>query len=286
MKQTIVRVVLVAAMAAPAAAQTTPEAFASAGGARFDAALSGLASGAFRFRPAAIVPPAPSRPDASAWESSLRQDSTVLGATGFQTTAAAVAADLELAPLLNAQLKTRLRYQIGGRTVWFGGTFDGNKTAYLSILFDGYQPLYFDVKGLLNGDRAFTVGAARYALSLSPNIFHRMHSRLILKDAGTGQELANFTVQDMLDAITAAGRPVSISGQGYHVYYTDGLNGGRPDPAHRLFVFVYGAAQDFHIYLIPEASVPTDKLAVFSMFNGLRVGLSRQDGHLKIYANP
>jgi hypothetical protein len=286
MKQTIVRVVLVAALAAPAAAQTTPEAFSAAGAARFDAAVMGLNGGSFRFKPAVGALPDLAPAQKAAWETDLRDRSTVLDATGFRATAASLAADVELSPLLNAQLKTRLRYSIGGRTVWFGGTFDGNKTAYLSILADGYQPLYFDVKGLLNGDRDFTIASGRYTLSLSPNIFHKMHSHLKVKDASSGRELVSFTVQDMLDAITAAGRAVTISGQGYHVYYTDGLKNGRADASSRMFVFVCGAAQDFHIYLIPEASVPSDKLAVFSMYNGLRVGLTNQAGHLKIYGNP
>jgi hypothetical protein len=214
--------------------------------------------------------------------SDLRDSASVLGPSSFRAaTPSTLKADLDLANLLNRHLKTSLRFQLSGRTVWFSGAFDAGQNPFVSILVDGYGPMYFNVKALVNTDQRLTFGGARYTLSLSPNIFHKMKSTINLKNDANSREAARFSVQDMLDAVSVAGLPIGVSGQAYKFYYADGVGGGQ-----RMFVFIYGGSKDFHVFLVPESQVPADRMGVFTLFGGKRVGLSRRGTHLQIYENP
>jgi hypothetical protein len=284
MNQIIGRAVLLAAaLSVPAAAQPGSEALVLSAGARFDAAVMGIAPGPFRPLGADDKLPAD---QAAGWEKDLRDTTAVPALTGFRAAAAGPAADFDLAAALNSHLKTNLRYQLSGRTVWFSGAFDRAQKPYVSVLVDGAAPRYFDVKALLNQDQHLSIAGQAYTLSLSPNIFHRMKSTINLKKDANAREAARFSVQDMLDAVAGSGRPVALSDQSYKFYYADGLNGGSADPASRMFVFIAGSSSDFHVYLIPESSVPADRLGVFQMLNGKRVGLVNRGGRLQVFENP
>lgn len=285
MKQTIRRAVLLAAvLAVPAAAQPSAEFLSLSAGARFDAAVLGLTPG--QFRPKGSAFPVPSPAETQIWADDLSRTATNPQPVSFQASAPAAVADLDLASLLNGHLKTRLRYQLSGRTVWFSGAFDKAQKPFVSVLVEGSAPRFFDVKALLNKEQSVSVGGASYTLSLSPNIFHRMKSTINLKNDRNAREAARFSVQDMLDAVSAAGRTVRLSDQSYQFYYADGLKGGAADPSARMFVFIHGNGSDFHVYLIPENLVPSDRVGVFKMFNDKRVGLVNAGGRLQVYENP
>lgn len=285
MNQTIRRAVLLAAaLAAPAAAQPSAEALSVSAGAGFNAAVFGLAPG--QFRPLGSARPQLDPAGAAEWENGLSGATTLPKPISYQTFAPTAAADLDLAALLNRHLKTNLRYQLSGRTVWFSGAFDRSQKPYVSVLVDGFAPLYFDVKALLNQEQHLAVGGASYTLSLSPNIFHKMKSKINLENDRNSREAAHFSVQDMLDNVAAAGQRVALSDQSYQFYYADGLNGGVADPNARMFVFIYGSSSDFHVYLIPQNLVPSDRVGVFKMFNDKRVGLTSAGGRLRVIENP
>jgi hypothetical protein len=281
MNQTIRRALLLtAALALPAAAQSGSEALAVSAAARFQAASLEAASSGFRPTLSAGMP----RLDEGAatdFVGELRDSASVLAPGSFLPAGSAQTADLELAVLFNRHLKTSLRYQLSGRTVWFSGAFDAAQTAYVSVLVDGSAPLYFNVKALLNTDQHLSVGGARYTLSLSPNIFHKMKSTINLKNDANSREAARFSVQDMLDAVSASGLPVALQGQTYKFYYSDGVGS-----AQRMFVFIHGDSKDFHVFLIPESQVPADRMGVFTLFDGKRVGLSHRGTSLQVYENP
>jgi hypothetical protein len=284
MNQTICRAVLLAAaLNAPTAAQAGLEMTAFSGGARFDAAVMGM-TGA-QFRP--LTEDGKLRPEqAAGWEKDLSKKSAVLTLTDYRVESAGPVADYDLAGALNSHLKTNLRYQLSGLTVWFSGAFDRSQNPSVSVLVDGYMPRYFDVKALLNQDQRLYVGSQIYTLSLSPNIFHRMKSTINLRNESNSREQAGFSVQDMLDAVGRSGQPLTLSDQTYRFYYADGLNGGAADPSARMFVFLMGDSLDFHVFLIPASSVPTDRLGVYQMFNGKRIGMVNRNGRLQVYENP
>jgi hypothetical protein len=281
MNQTIRRAVLLtAALAMPAAAQSGAESLAVAAAARFQAVSLEAASGGFRPTLSAGMPRLAQGADDD-FMGELRSSASLLAPASVQARGVAQAGELDLAALYNRHLKTSLRYQLSGRTVWFSGAFDAGQKPFVSVLVDGSSPLYFDVKALLNTDQHLSVGGVLYTLSLSPNIFHKMKSTINLKNDTNSREAARFSVQDMLDAVSAAGVPVGLSGQPYKFYYADGV--GAPQ---RMFVFIYGNSKDFHLFLIPESQVPADSMGVFTLFDGRRVGLSRAGNNLKIYENP
>ncbi len=281
MNQVIRRAVILAAvLAAPAFAQDSAESFAASGGIRFQAASLEALSAGIRPVNSAGMPKLDDR-GAAEFASELRDSASVVAPASFHAVAAAQSADLELAPLFNRHLKTSLRFQLSGRAVWFSGAFDAAQTAYVSVLVDGDAPVYFNVKALLNTDQHLTVGGVRYTLSLSPNIFHKMKSTISLKNDANSREAARFSVQDMLDAVSAAGVAVGVSGQSYKFYYADGVGGGQ-----RMFVFIYGDSKDFHVFLIPENQVPGDRMGVFTLFEGKRVGLAHRGTNLQVFENP
>jgi hypothetical protein len=279
MNHTICRAVLLAAaLAVPAAAQNASEGLAAAAGARFQAVSLEALNGGFRPALSAGMP----KLDAAGADDFMRDwsnSSSILRPGSFRAAATTQAADLDLAALLNRHLKTTLRFQLSGKTVWFSGTFDRQQNPFVSVLVDGSAPLYFNVKSLLDADQHLNVAGVAYTLSLSANIFRRMHSTINLKNDGNSREAARFTLQDMLDAVSAAGQDVRLSDQAYKFYYADGIG-------ERMFVFVYGSTKDFHVYLIPESQVPPDRIGVFALFNGKRVGLSHGAGKLAVFENP
>jgi hypothetical protein len=273
-------VILAAALAVPAAAQNSPEFAALSGGARFESAVLYSRSGDFRPTLSAGAPKLDAA-DAATFGSEFFNSSEMLEATSFRSASPRSVATLDLPALLNKHLKTTLRYSLSGRTVWFSGAFDAQQNPFVSILVDGSAPLYFNVKNLLNTDQHLTVGGVKYTLSLSPNIFHKMKSAINLKNDSNSREAARFSVQDMLDAVSAAGASVGLSDQAYKFYFADSVSGGG-----RMFVFICGGGSDFHVYLIPESSVPSDRMGVYTMFNGKRVGLARTAAGLQVYENP
>ena len=154
MNQTICRAVLLAAaLTASASAQSGPEFLYHSAGARFDAAIMGMTGAQFRLPGADGRLPADQADD---WVKDLREKSAVLTLTDYRVTAANAAgpaAEYDLAAALNSHLKTNLRYQLSGHTVWFSGAFDRSQKPYVSVLVEGYAPLYYDVKALLNQDQ-------------------------------------------------------------------------------------------------------------------------------------
>lgn len=201
--------------------------------------------------------------------------------------AAAQIGDIDLASLLNKQLKSPLKYVLGGKDVWVSGAFDRQQNAYVSILVDGAEPVFFNVKGLLDKEETVAAGPARYTLRLSPNVINQMKSEIILENKADEDDMVRITLKKMLEAVGASGAPVAISGRSYKVFYTDDIKAGRVDKTAKTFTFIHTEANgEIHVFLIPAEFVPGDKIAVFKMFSNARVGLMQKDGKLKIYENP
>lgn len=200
---------------------------------------------------------------------------------------AAQVGDLDLATLLNRQLKSPLKYNLGGKDVWISGAFDRSQNAYVSILVDGSDAVFFNVKGLLDKEEAVTAGTKKYKLYLAPNVINQMKSEIILENAADEDDKVRITLKKMLEGVGAGGAPVTVGGQAYKVFYTDDVKNGRVDKAAKTFTFILTEPNgEIHVFLIPAELVPGDKIAVFKMFKDQRVGLQQKDGKLKIYENP
>jgi len=279
---------LAVALAAPCAARAASEAMSASAASSFQAAAFGTGTRAFRPLGASGAPQAV-RMSAmlDTWDEFLRDHTGVVGEEGVQALAPTLAADLDLSALLNKQLKTSLRFNMGGKTVWCGGLFDRNQTAYLSVLIDGEAPRYYDVKGIYKHEEKLKIGAKTYKLWLSANIFSKLKSEIVFTNLDDENDETRFNLKKMLASVTAAGALVPFTGQPYRVFYTDGLRANQADPNARLFTFVMTDPNgDLHVYLIPVELVPSDRIAVFKMFADRAVGLTRQGETLKIYENP
>lgn len=195
--------------------------------------------------------------------------------------------DIELATLLNKQLKSPLKYSLGGKDVWVSGAFDRQQNAYVSILVDGSEARFFNVKGLLDKEEQVVSGTAKYTLRLSPNVINQMKSEIILENAANEDDMVRITLKKMLEGVGAAGAAVAVSGQSYKVFYTDDIKAGRVDKTAKTFTFILTEANgEIHVFLIPAELVLSDKITVFKMFANARVGLLQKDGKLKVYENP
>ena len=286
MNQMIRRAVLLAAaLAMPAAAQNTAEGLAASASARFEAFTFQAASSGFRPTVSADKPQLDKRAAAD-FLGELRDSESLLAPASYRTAGETPQIELELASLLNRHLKTSMRYQLSGRSVWFSGAFDASQTAYVSVLVDGAAPRYFNVKALLDNEQHLSFGGANYTLSLSPNIFHKMKSVINLTNDANSDEGAHFSVLDTLDAVLASGLAVNLSGQAYKFYYVDGADGFAGFGGGRMFVFIHGGSRDFHVFLIPENQVPADRIGVFALQGGRRIGLARRGAGLQLFENP
>jgi hypothetical protein len=214
---------------------------------------------------------------------------SVLAQLGGETVpgSAAQVGDIDLAALLNRQLKSPLKYTLGGKEAWVSGAFDRQQNAYVSILVSGSEPVFFNVKGLLDREETVVAGTAKYNLRLSPNVINQMKSEIILENVANEDDMVRITLKKMLEGVGAAGAPVTAAGQAYKVFYTDDIKAGRVDKTAKTFTFIHTEASgEIHVFLIPAELVPGDKVAVFKMFANARVGLTQKDGKLKVYENP
>lgn len=201
--------------------------------------------------------------------------------------APAPASEIELAVLLNKQLKTSLQYALGGKTVWVGGAFDRSQNAYVSILVDGEAPRFFNVRSLLDREQDLAIGTGRYKLFLQPNVINQMRSEIILENAADEDDKVRITLKRMMDSAGQAGHAVTLGAQAYRVFYSDDVVNGQANPANKVFTFLLVDARgEIHVFLIPAELVTSDRIAVFKMFEDKRVGLQQVGGRLRIYENP
>lgn len=204
-----------------------------------------------------------------------------------QAAAATQVADIDLATLLNKQLKSSLKFSMGGKDVWVSGAFDRQQNAYVSILVDGQDAKFFNVKGLLDKEEQVSAGTNNYKLYLAPNVINQMKSEIILENAADEDDKVRVSLKKMLDAVGAAGAEAKVGDQAYKIFYTDDIKNGAVDKSAKTITFIHTeAGGQIHVFLIPAELVPSDKIAVFKMFKDRRVGLTQKDGKLKVFENP
>ena len=250
------------------------------------------------FLNAAFIQPLP-RPAAGKWTVQMPM-AQVLPSTNWFTLAvlaqlggeaapgsAAQVGDIDLSLLLNKQLKSSLKYTLGGKNVWISGAFDREQNAYVSILVEGSPAVFFNVRGLLDKEETVTSGSASYGVYLSPNVINQMKSEIILENKANEDDKVRISLKKMLAAVSETGAPATVSNQAYKVFYTDNIKSGRVDQTAKSFTFLLTEASgDIHVFLIPAELVPSDKIAVFKMFANVRVGLQQKGGKLKVFENP
>ena len=203
----------------------------------------------------------------------------------------APAAQLDLARLLNRQWKTAVSYLMGGKTVFIGGAFDRQQNAFVSAYVDGWQqPVFFNIRGLLDKEGTLSVGGASYNVNLSANVLHPMKSQIVFENNADSNEQKRISVKLLLDSLSAAGDTVKFTDQSYQAFYyndvKDGPNGPAVDPNLRTIAMILTEGEDIHVFLVPAESVPSNQVGVFKMHNNKRVGLQRVGNTLSVFENP
>lgn len=203
----------------------------------------------------------------------------------------APAAQLDLARLLNRQWKTAVSYLMGGKTVFIGGAFDRQQNAFVSAYVDGWQqPVFFNIRGLLDKEGTLSVGGASYNVNLSANVLHPMKSQIVFENKANEEDQARISVKKLLESLNAAGETVKFTDQSYQLFYFNDVKEGPNGPSVDLNSFTYAMilteGDDMHVFLIPVESIPANQVAVFKMFKDKRVGLQSAGGQLKVFENP
>lgn len=277
----VVSLVLVVLLAVPPSARAASEGLAAGAASRFER----LAAVSLPPLGSVFAAAAPKGLFGAELERFLREAVSVPVSEAPQLLSPVLAADLDLPSLLNRHLKTSLRYDLGGKSVWFGATFDRRQNAHLGVLIEGEVQRYYNVLGLVDRPQRLRIGTDNYRLELWPNPFGQLKSRIVVVNEDY-DERRSFSITELLAAISRTGGEVSISGLSYRVFYGDGLEGGVPNPASRLFAFLHIDREgNPHIYLVSESLVPSDRIAVFPLFGGASVGLSRRGESLRIYTS-
>lgn len=261
--------VLLVSLAAPLAAETLE---AAAGGAY--TAFAQLQT----FKPAKLPPRV-----VRAGFQAPSQDAPLVVPISLTPTAGSVSGlvkEVALAPLLNKHLKTSLTFPLGGATVWISGAFDRQQSAFVSVLVDGQPAKFFNVKDLLTAPQILDIGTLKYRLSLSPDLVDQLQSEIVLTNTANRRDQQRITLQEMLEAVSAAGEAVDVTGQSYRMFYYDDVAGG----TRSLCFILKDAKGELHIFLVPAELVPAaGKPAVFKMFASKPIGLIVSGGKLQIH---
>lgn len=197
-------------------------------------------------------------------------------------------AEADLKALLNAHLKSQLSVNLGGKKAFIGGVFDRQQNAFLSVWIEGdAAPLIFNIKGLLDKAGTIQSGSAAYTLYLEANPLSPLKSKIAFENKANENDLQTVRLGVLLNAIEASGQLVQLTGQAYRLFYyqdvQESAGGAVLNPNSRTMALILKEGEELHVFLIPEETVPSDKLAVFKVFKDKKIGLQRIDGKLRIY---
>ncbi|MBI5595143.1 MAG: hypothetical protein HY928_03535 [Elusimicrobia bacterium] len=196
--------------------------------------------------------------------------------------------EVDLGALLNAHLKSQLTVTLGGKKSFIGGVFDRQQNAFLTVWVEGEAaPLVFNIKGLL--DKAGTVvsGGAVYSLYLEANPLQPLKSKITFENKANEDDLQSVRLGKLLEAIEASGQALPLTGQSYRLFYYQDVqetaSGASLNPNSRTFALILKEGEEMHVFLIPEETVPSDKMAVFKVYKDKRIGLQKDGKTLRVF---
>lgn len=202
--------------------------------------------------------------------------------------AAGPAAEAELGTLLDSHLRSKLALTLGGQRAFVSGVFDRQQNAFLSVWVDGQAaPVLFNIKGLLDKAGSVKAGSAEYTVYIEANPLKPLKSRIAFENKANDNDVQGVRLGELLDAIEGSGRLVQLTGQSYRLFYfhdvQEGASGVSLNPNSRTFALILKDGSDMHVFLIPEETVPADRLAVFKVYKDKKLGLQSQNGRLRVF---
>ncbi|MBI4051082.1 MAG: hypothetical protein HY400_01105, partial [Elusimicrobia bacterium] len=198
---------------------------------------------------------------------------------------------LDLSAVKNSHRKTTLKYPMGGVDTFISAQFSRDQKGYLSVWAPESVLAFFNVEKLLDKDGIVAVRGKIYYVKLSPNIFDKLGSKIIIENQMNSREKYSFKVRDLLKAVYETGYAVNFPDRAYRMAYYDEVTekGGRVvlNPNQQMLVFgTHQSKDDYPTYWIDPNTIPSDGVAVYTFYNGKKVGLRKLDNILEIYNNP
>lgn len=199
------------------------------------------------------------------------------GAPVRAAAAAQAVIEADLNALLNRHLKTSLTKTLAGKQVWISGSFDRQRTPFVSLLEDGKPARFYEVEKLLTPVKDIEIGTGKFRLKVAPDLGNQQDSEIILTNQADRSNWV-ITLREMLDAVSAAGDLVRFHGQDYRLFYYDDIKDGVVQKTRSLTFIMTDSKGELHIFLIPEELLPGN----FKMYGNKSVDMQKAGGKLRI----
>ena len=194
---------------------------------------------------------------------------------------------IELKPLRNRQWSSASFFSMGGIRTSLSGQFARSRKAYFAIFPDGAAaPAFISLDDLIDGDAGILVNRVEYRMTLSPNLFDRLGSKILVKRAADGTQ-NEVTMRRILDKVFLNGAAISAGGKAFRMFYGQDVDDRGEQPQEgkeESLAFLLAEGPDYTTFLIPLETVPTDGTAgEFQLRPGLNLTLRLKGGVLEAY---
>ncbi|MBI4249707.1 MAG: hypothetical protein HY611_09405 [Elusimicrobia bacterium] len=201
-----------------------------------------------------------------------------------------------LSEKLNAQWVTAVKPNLGGVPTFLSVHPSREKKAYLAVLPEsrlGQEPDFFDLRGIYDEPKQVRVGGADYKISLKPNIFDKLASKVVFerKSGAGGEDSYKISARDLLKAIYGTGQEFALASRSYRFFFyvdmDDSLSPPRLGHKTKSLAFVIQTGEsDAEFYHVPFEQL-SPNIAYFTFYENQRVGLSLSaDGEKLLITNP
>ncbi len=198
---------------------------------------------------------------------------------------------IRLGEVFNTNWKADSYYSAGG-PVALGTQFDAEGNAYLSVLPPhAMVATYFEYKHGMRG--SWEAGGETYDVSLDVSIFReRTANWVVIRRRHDRAVVYKRRIRELLLKTYPLGRPVTVAGREYRVFFSNGVLKGDPvrtDPENYTLALVTDVGEDgsleYRTYIIPFSHLEGGAPATFELYDGRRVRLRalKDTGELELY---
>ena len=194
---------------------------------------------------------------------------------------------IELAPIRNVQWTSEKFVEMGGVKTALSGQFSRSRKAYFAVVPDGAPgPAFVSIEDLIDGDAGLLVNGVEYRMTLSPSVFDRLGSKILVRRAADGKE-DQVTMRQIFDRVYRHGVPVGAGRKSLRMFYGQDVDDRGENPVEgkqESLAFLLQEGSDYTTFLIPLEAVPTDGTAgEFHLRSGLNLTLRLQSGILEAF---
>ena len=192
-----------------------------------------------------------------------------------------------LAPLKNKQWTSAEFFPLGGLRTWLSGQFSRSRHAYFAVMPQGAPaPAFIPIEDLLDGDAGILVNKVEYRLTLLPNLFDRLGSKVVFRRPGAPGAPEDVSMRRILDKVYRNGVAIDYKGKAFRLFCGQDVDdsGGAPAPSSKESLALLLPEGDGYLtFLVPLEDVPTDDIGLFELRPGLTMGLRLKGGTAEVY---